>query len=322
MGVLAWKNYFAFFLTGGGIFGTIFFFSILVISQIFISTADYWMNKWAFTEAFDYAEKVRSYEALNGTNSSTTFSIPIYEGRWQYYYIYLGLILSGIVSVSIRSLTFYTICLRASKKLHYQMFNSVMSTSVRFFDLNPLGRIINRFSKDIGLLDEQIPWAVFDFLEVAMMIFSSIFITIFINFWIIIPLILLSIGFLYVRKYYLVTSIEIKRIDGINRSPILVHISNTVLGIFTIRAIKLHDTLYEEFNAQTDFHTRSVASYIYLTRWFGIRLDWIAACFTTISVFSCILLRDKLGIDQGQIGIMLVYLTHILPIFQVLTSQD
>jgi ATP-binding cassette subfamily C (CFTR/MRP) protein 4 len=47
------------------------------------------------------------------------------------------------------------------------MFNSIMSAPIRFFDTNPLGRIMNRFSKDIGLLDEQIPWAVLDFLEVT-----------------------------------------------------------------------------------------------------------------------------------------------------------
>lgn len=46
------------------------------------------------------------------------------------------------------------------------MFNSVMSTPIRFFDLNPLGRILNRFSKDINILDETIPWTINDFMHV------------------------------------------------------------------------------------------------------------------------------------------------------------
>ena len=46
------------------------------------------------------------------------------------------------------------------------MFNAVMSTPIRFFDLNPLGRIMNRFSKDINLLDEAIPWTINDFMHV------------------------------------------------------------------------------------------------------------------------------------------------------------
>ena len=74
--------------------------------------------------------------------------------------------MAGVLFVTMRALTFYTICLRASKKLHKNMFSCIMAAPVRFFDLNPLGRIMNRFSKDIGLLDEQIPWAVYDFLEV------------------------------------------------------------------------------------------------------------------------------------------------------------
>jgi ATP-binding cassette subfamily C (CFTR/MRP) protein 4 len=166
IGALAWKTYLTYFRTGGGVLGTLLFFTILVISQVFIASADYWISYWASAEGVDFSDKSRQFET-NLTNASVLTGVPAFAYRARNYYIYLGLILAGIASVSLRSLCFYTICLRASKKLHYKMFNSVMSAPVRFFDLNPLGRIINRFSKDVGLLDEQIPWAVYDFLEVS-----------------------------------------------------------------------------------------------------------------------------------------------------------
>lgn len=105
-----------------------------------------------------------------------------------------------------------------------------------------------------------------------MMISSSVVITLTINIWIIIPLVPLIVLFIYVRKYFLVTSIEIKRIDGMNRSPIYVHLNNTISGIFAIRACKIEDKIYQEFNTHTDYHTRAISCYIYLTRWFAIRL--------------------------------------------------
>jgi ABC-type multidrug transport system fused ATPase/permease subunit len=46
------------------------------------------------------------------------------------------------------------------------MLKSVMKAKIRFFDLNPIGRIMNRFSKDIGSLDDVLPITLFDFLQV------------------------------------------------------------------------------------------------------------------------------------------------------------
>jgi ATP-binding cassette, subfamily C (CFTR/MRP), member 4 len=46
------------------------------------------------------------------------------------------------------------------------MLKSVLGTSVRFFDLNPVGRLLNRFSKDISNLDDVLPMALFEFLDV------------------------------------------------------------------------------------------------------------------------------------------------------------
>jgi ATP-binding cassette subfamily C (CFTR/MRP) protein 4 len=65
-----------------------------------------------------------------------------------------------------RSVTFFALCIRSSRNLHKNMFMRVLSTPIRFFDTNPIGRIINRFSKDIGIIDETIPITVMQFMRV------------------------------------------------------------------------------------------------------------------------------------------------------------
>ena len=68
--------------------------------------------------------------------------------------------------VLLRSFIFYFIAYLVAKKFHKNMLASIMQAKIRFFDLNPIGRIINRFSKDIGNLDDALPVNLFDFLQV------------------------------------------------------------------------------------------------------------------------------------------------------------
>ena len=98
--------------------------------------------------------------------------------------------------------------------------------------------------------------------------------------------------------------------------------NNTITGISEIRSAKIEKTIYEEYTTQVDYHTRAVASFTYLNRWFCLRLDSIANLFVAIAVFSCIFLKDYLGIRPGQIGIMLVYLFQMLPNFQWCCRQS
>ena len=75
----------------------------------------------------------------------------------------IGLIASAVVLTILKVSLFFTLAIRSSKNLHNSMFGSVLGTRIRFFDLNPLGRVINRFSKDIGLIDDTIPMTCLDF---------------------------------------------------------------------------------------------------------------------------------------------------------------
>lgn len=56
----------------------------------------------------------------------------------------------------------------ASILLHQRMFEAVVNTSIHFFDMNPIGRILNRFSKDVGTMDDQLSFVFFEFLMVSL----------------------------------------------------------------------------------------------------------------------------------------------------------
>lgn len=81
-------------------------------------------------------------------------------------YIYTGLTLATIVLSLTHSIYFFIFCLMASVHLHDFVFSKVISATMRFFNSNPSGRILNRFSKDLGIIDEYIPNVFFDVIEV------------------------------------------------------------------------------------------------------------------------------------------------------------
>lgn len=62
----------------------------------------------------------------------------------------------------------------ASRSLHSSMLNNILHSPMAFFDTTPLGRILNRFSKDVNIIDETIPRSIRSFLMTVFMVFSTI----------------------------------------------------------------------------------------------------------------------------------------------------
>ena len=53
------------------------------------------------------------------------------------------------------------------------MFDGVIATKMRFFDINPSGRILNRFSEDIGNIDTELPQTLFECFGVSFEKFNT-----------------------------------------------------------------------------------------------------------------------------------------------------
>lgn len=77
--------------------------------------------------------------------------------------------------------------MRASRNLHNTMFQGVSRARMYFFHTNPSGRILNRFSKDMGQVDELLPAVMIDVMQIFLQLFGIIVVIVVVNFYFVIP---------------------------------------------------------------------------------------------------------------------------------------
>uniref|UniRef100_A0A8D2LPQ3 Cystic fibrosis transmembrane conductance regulator n=1 Tax=Varanus komodoensis TaxID=61221 RepID=A0A8D2LPQ3_VARKO len=245
------------------------------------------------------------------------YSILVYLTSQLYFMIlhfFPGLTVAAILFSLLRSLLIFHVLVNASQNLHNNMFQSILKAPVVFFDTNPIGRILNRFTKDIGHLDDLLPLTFLDLMQTLLQICSVVTVAISVIPWILIPLVPLLILFIFLRRYFLATSRDIKRLESTTRSPVFSHLSSSLQGLWTIRAFKAEQRFQELFDAHQDLHTEAWFLFLTTSRWFAVRLDAICAIFVVAVAFGTLLLARTLV--SGQVGLALSYAINIMGMFQ------
>ncbi|XP_071321050.1 ATP-binding cassette sub-family C member 4-like [Trachinotus anak] len=276
-----------------------------ILAQVAYIMQDWWLAYWA-----DEQEKLNVNGTIiqKGQNITRELNTDFYLG------VYGGLTVATIVFGFIRNLVLFNVLVRCTQSLHNRMFSAILRTPVRFFDINPIGRVLNRFSKDIGQLDSNMPWTLVDFIQVFLQILGVIAVAASVIPWILIPVLPLLLFFLYLRRYFLQTSRDIKRLESTTRSPVFSHLSSSLQGLWTIRAFGAEERFQKTFDAHQDLHSEAWFLFLTTSRWFAVRLDGICSIFVTITTFGCLLLRDQL--DAGSVGLALTYSVTLMGMFQ------
>ena len=97
--------------------------------------------------------------------------------------IYGVLVGAAFIFLVIRAFGFYLVCVRCSERLHDRMVEAILHAPVFFFDSNPLGRIMNRFSKDVGSMDEVLPKTFLRSIQLILLLLMTIIVPTISNPW-------------------------------------------------------------------------------------------------------------------------------------------
>ena len=126
-----------------------------------------------------------------------------------------------------------------------------------FFDSNPIGRVLNKFSKDTGYMDDLLPMTFYDFLQCVTWCAASVVLACIINPFVFLVVAPLLLCFVRLRSYFLKTSREVKRLDAVSRSPIYSSLSETLDGLVAVRAFGRSQLFQRRFLGRLDTNTRS-----------------------------------------------------------------
>lgn len=146
------------------------------------------------TDAQSYMELTQSH-----SNTLILFSLVILS--------------TTVLSISTAVLLF-TFTRRASNRLHDKMICSIMETSIDFFDNTYLGNILNRCSKDLATIDENLPNVIYEFIEITLALTGIIILIASVNLIFLIPTTIFLIVMYCMRLIYLPTGRNLQRLDA------------------------------------------------------------------------------------------------------------
>ncbi|XP_041776331.1 multidrug resistance-associated protein 1 isoform X11 [Anopheles merus] len=216
-----------------------------------------------------------------------------------------GQVLANFVA----TLTFALGSLYAAKTMHELLLRYVLHWPMSLFDTTPLGRVLNRFSKDVDTVDNTLPQLIRSFLAqffavVATLVVISISTPIF-------AAVIVPIGILYyaVQRFYVATSRQLKRLESVSRSPIYSHFGETIQGVQTIRAYSVQDRFILESDEKVDGNQLCYCPSIIANRWLAVRLEMVGNLIILFAALFAVLGRETM--NAGLVGLSVSYALQI-----------
>ncbi|KAJ5461400.1 ABC transporter 7 [Penicillium daleae] len=209
-----------------------------------------------------------------------------------------------LISLSREAVLFWG-SLHASWKIHDNLLRAVMHAKFRFFDSTPLGQMMNRFSKDVESVDQEVaPVAIGMLHSLASVIMIVILISV-ITPGFLIAGVFITLVYTALGAVYLNSSRDLKRLESVQRSPLYQQFGETLNGIVTIRAYGDGPRFIVDNHRRINAYNRP---HLYLwasNRWLALRVDWTGAL---VSFFSATFVLINVGkIDAGAAGLSLTY---------------
>ncbi|XP_073949376.1 multidrug-Resistance like Protein 1 isoform X4 [Choristoneura fumiferana] len=289
-GGVKWSVY-KHYLMSVGVMASVITVVMNMVLQVFQVGSNYWLARWS------------NDDRMLVNNTVNTELRDLYLG------VYGGLGVGQALTSYFTDLIPALACLGAARFVHADLLDNVLKAPLQFFEVTPLGRILARFSKDVDVVDEDLPteatdvlYCVFEVLGTLVVISVStpIFLTV-----------ILPVGILYyiIQRFYVSTSRQLKRLESVSRSPIYSHFGESITGASTIRAYGVAQRFVEESERGVDHNQSCYYPSCIANRWLAVRLETIGNFIIFFAALFAVLGRDS--VDPGIVGLSVSYALQI-----------
>lgn len=201
--------------------------------------------------------------------------------------------------------------IRAGQRMHDLMLRSVLRSKIRFFDSTPVGRILQRFSRDVESVDAHLQWSFSAAVHTLIQVMVSVVLIL-----TVLPATAIFMGpvfwlYYHVQLTYRKSAREMKRLDSIARSPRYAHFKETLMGLPVIRAFGKQSWFSNEFYKKLEFSQRMFFGHYLLNRWFSVRVPLLGAGISLITTIVIAWMSFEGKIAAGLAGLVTVYALNL-----------
>lgn len=285
--------YLAYIKASGSLWIAPFVLLLLAISQAANIVTSLWLSWWTSDEyGFPIGAYIGTYAALGVVQALLQFAFSV-------------------------ALTVYGT--KASKVMLHRAITRCLRAPMSFFDTTPLGRITNRFSKDVDTMDNTLTDSLRMFFLTMAMILSVFGLIIAYYYYFAIALGPLFLMFLFSASYYRASAREVKRHESVLRSVVFSRFSEAINGTPTIRAYGLERQFADSINHAVD----SMDGAYFLTfanqRWLAVRLDFVGIML--VFTVGILVVTSRFAVDPAIGGLVLSYILSIVQMIQFTVRQ-
>ncbi|XP_032333253.1 multidrug resistance-associated protein 1 isoform X1 [Camelus ferus] len=199
--------------------------------------------------------------------------------------------------------------LAASRTLHAQLLDNVLHLPLQFFETNPIGQIISRFTKDMFIIDIRFHYYLRTWVNCTLDVVGTILVIVGA-----LPLFILAViplVFLYftIQRYYVASSRQIRRLAGASRSPVISHFSETLSGVPTIRAFGHEQRFIQQNKEVVNENLVCFYNNVISNRWLSVRLEFLGNLLVFFAALLAVLAGNS--IDSAVVGLSISYALNI-----------
>ncbi|XP_029813812.1 multidrug resistance-associated protein 1 isoform X2 [Manacus vitellinus] len=270
-----------------GLFMSFLSIFLFLCNHIASLASNYWLSLWT------------DDPVINGTQQYTDVRLGVYGALG----ISQGIAVFGYsMVVSIGGIF-------ASRHLHHNLLHNVLRSPMSFFERTPSGNLVNRFSKEIDTIDSTIPPIIKMFMGSMFNVIGACIVILLATpiAAVIIPP--LGLAYLFVQRFYVATSRQLKRLESVSRSPVYSHFNETLLGVSIIRAFEEQKRFIKQNDMKVDENQKAYYPSIVANRWLAVRLEYVGNFIVLFAALFAVIARNKLS--AGLVGLSVSYSLQI-----------
>nr|XP_049696505.1 uncharacterized protein LOC110371605 [Helicoverpa armigera] len=231
---------------------------------------------------------------------------PSYTDNF-YLEVYFGLAGLNLVFTIMRAFLFAYGGVKAANRIHKILLKVIVKAKVKFFDVTPVGRIVNRFSSDTYTVDDSLPFILNILLAQLFSLIGAIAVTLYGLPWLAVAVVPLTFAYFWLQRVYRVTSRQLKRLQSVTLSPVYTHFNDTLEGADTVRALGAGGAWSARGAELVEAWQRAALSAAAAQQWLALRLQAAAAAVVAGAALLAVLQRALHAADPGLIGLAISY---------------